>query len=634
MSTPSNFVTIDDTTPVHPVRPADSARPPASCARPDSRSRPATCRTQVKSEPAAGRRSITSLGDESAVTVRYNYADGLNENIEPWGGLVARSRGAVARQHRPHVRRVAHGGAVDRQWSTSCDSSSRGRDQNGRLARSATAAVHATGEDQGGPTLEILGVASVGRQRFTPQPRLNDRYQVLDTLSYFTRQSPVEGRSRLQLRRPQGAGAAAAFRRPLPLSAAAGDSRPAAGAGHGDPGARARPARRLHQGYGNSTVPLRLQRSVALRAGRLARRRSNLTREARAALPESVLAGMPYNTPGVSDAYAFPTDNNNIAPRVAVSWDPAGNAKTIGARVPTAIYYDNLITSVAGIVDIIDGARRRAHAASARGSRPRSRRGTRRATSLPEAAAGDVSQPRDLDRPGARRRRTRIISRPESIASCRDSVGLVRQLRRTRAASISSGTIDYNPVVPSLGAGRRPLDVNGVAGTSASVLQYTAFGDTWYNGLTLAVDEALQPSLPVPRQLHAVEGRGHLHRLSERFHPAEQRTRTRSDATPTGLPIGFDPDSERGPSLQDQRHRLVASGIYTRPLRRERVSTIITVESGRPYNITGGRRSQRRRQRRHDSRARPRAHESGDPATSDRTQQRARCRRRRPWTCA
>ena len=26
------------------------------------------------------------------------------------------------------------------------------------------------------------------------------------------------------------------------------------------------------------------------------------------------------------------------------------------------------------------------------------------------------------------------------------------------------GTIDYNPVVPALGAGRRPADVNGVAG--------------------------------------------------------------------------------------------------------------------------------------------------------------------------
>ena len=30
-------------------------------------------------------------------------------------------------------------------------------------------------DSEGGPTLEVVGFASVGRQRFTPQPRLNDR---------------------------------------------------------------------------------------------------------------------------------------------------------------------------------------------------------------------------------------------------------------------------------------------------------------------------------------------------------------------------------------------------------------------------------------------------------------------------
>src|SRR4030095_7466635 len=43
-----------------------------------------------------------------------------------------------------------------------------------------------TAENQGGPTAEVLGVASVGRQRFTPQPRHSVRFQVLDTVSYFT----------------------------------------------------------------------------------------------------------------------------------------------------------------------------------------------------------------------------------------------------------------------------------------------------------------------------------------------------------------------------------------------------------------------------------------------------------------
>jgi len=37
--------------------------------------------------------------------------------------------------------------------------------------------------DQGGPTLEVIGVASVGRQRFTPSARDNVRYQIVDSFS-------------------------------------------------------------------------------------------------------------------------------------------------------------------------------------------------------------------------------------------------------------------------------------------------------------------------------------------------------------------------------------------------------------------------------------------------------------------
>ena len=39
--------------------------------------------------------------------------------------------------------------------------------------------------DEGGPTVEVAGVANVGRQRFTPQPRTKIRYQALQTFTYF-----------------------------------------------------------------------------------------------------------------------------------------------------------------------------------------------------------------------------------------------------------------------------------------------------------------------------------------------------------------------------------------------------------------------------------------------------------------
>ena len=61
----------------------------------------------------------------------------------------------------------------------------------------------------------------------------------------------------------------------------------------------------------------------------------------------------------------------------------------------------------------------------------------------------------------------------------------------------------------------------------------------------------------------------------------------RDPRNPKGLPIGFDPREERGPSVQDQRHHLVLSGVYTAP-RGFLFSSIVTVASGRPYNVLAG----------------------------------------------
>ena len=64
--------------------------------------------------------------------------------------------------------------------------------------------------------------------------------------------------------------------------------------------------------------------------------------------------------------------------------------------------------------------------------------------------------------------------------------------------------------------------------------------------------------------------------------------RGRDPANPNGLPIGFDPDAERGPSLQDQRHRFVLSGLYVGAVDCCRSRSIVTLASGRPYNIIAG----------------------------------------------
>ena len=67
----------------------------------------------------------------------------------------------------------------------------------------------------------------------------------------------------------------------------------------------------------------------------------------------------------------------------------------------------------------------------------------------------------------------------------------------------------------------------------------------------------------------------------------QENGRGRRSPTDTGLPVDFDARSERGPSVNDQRHRFVLAGYGSLPWD-FRISTIITAASGRPHNILAG----------------------------------------------
>ena len=118
------------------------------------------------------------------------------------------------------------------------------------------------------------------------------------------------------------------------------------------------------------------------------------------------------------------------------------------------------------------------------------------------------------------------------------------------------GTIDYNPVPPDLGLGRRPEDVGGVAGTSASIL-HTSYAGT-YRGLTLSARKRFDART----QLQASYVLSKAEDISADFQSAflPQDNGRGDPNNPQGLPLGFDPNTERGPSGQDQRHRVVVSG--------------------------------------------------------------------------
>ena len=139
------------------------------------------------------------ISPTQGLVLRLNYADTLNENIEPFGGIVAKSR-AASLDAKDYMAAASHTAVSGASVVNELRFQFARRDQT-IDSLDPNCGGPCVGEDQGGPTLEVLGVASVGRQRFTPQPRLSDRYQVLDTHQLLRRQSPAQVRLRLQLHR-------------------------------------------------------------------------------------------------------------------------------------------------------------------------------------------------------------------------------------------------------------------------------------------------------------------------------------------------------------------------------------------------------------------------------------------------
>src|SRR5262249_8399729 len=76
------------------------------------------------------------------------------------------------------------------------------------------------------------------------------------------------------------------------------------------------------------------------------------------------------------------------------------------------------------------------------------------------------------------------------------SLGWTQELGRATRLGIDAlavrsrrltGVVDFNPLVPSLGPGRRPDDRDGQSGTSTSVNEFLDYGDGWYRGLLVSL---------------------------------------------------------------------------------------------------------------------------------------------------
>jgi hypothetical protein len=575
----NNFVTIDDTNNVTFLG-QNFGTPAAILRRAGFQVETGHVPYDIRSSQLLGKLDH-QLNRNHSLVARINWADDLNENVEPFGGIVARSRGAVLNSDDLMF-------ALSHLWIRSARVVNEARFQIAGRDQTVDSLDPRCGgpctlENQGGPTLEVLGVASVGRQRFTPQPRKNVRYQVLDTLSVFT--GPHQFKTGFDFNYIDSSdqslplhfggryifGSIPAAQAPL-LGLPAVEVPAIVAVQLGVPG-------RYVQGYGDSAAPYTYS-DFSVFAQDDWRITPRLTAKLGVRYQIQAFPEISYTVAGYPGSYIFPGDGNNIAPRLGLVWDATGDRRTT-VHGAYGIYFDNLVTGVAGITKGINGGDRvRTLVAGvpttvAAWNAP-GRRLPEPATAYPSLV---ISIDPGLETPYAHHVATGVERElPGRIALSADFI-YVRGFKQL-------STLDYNPLVPSLGANRRPADVNGIAATSASVLQYTSFSDTWYRGFTLAATRrfADRHQLMMSYTLSKAEDTG-TDFQSEFIAQDSGRGRDPNDID--GLPIGFDPDSEKGPSVQDQRHRFVASGIYMMPKDVE-VSSIVTIGSGRPYNILAG----------------------------------------------
>lgn len=507
------------------------------------------------------------IGEVRRVGVRVATGTRYDENLEPWGGLVARSGGALldsrdttiaASLTDPLSGRLLHD--LRGQYSY--------RHQD-VLSLDPSCGGPCTGELQGLPQIEIPGVAIAGRQRFTPSVRASHRLQVVDTVNYVAASHLLK------------AGADYSYvdfaDQRLPLLMAGRYLFPGLTAlSAGTPGIYA-------QGYGDSSNPFAYH-DVSVFGQDDWTVGDRLSINAGVRYQVQVLPRFDTAVPGLG-ATAVARDRDNVAPRVAARWYPGASSRTV-VRGAYGLYFGNEITAMSGVAGVVgddDGVRVRLVAG-------------------PAAAAAWQSPGHRAPEPGSAYPRLTIAIEPDhETPFTRQAVaGIHHELPGALAVTGSvvyargfnyPGTLDYNPLVAELGPNRRPLDAvdpatgQPIPGSSASVIQFTSYGQSWYKGLTLALTRrgAGGHQLSLAYTLSKAEDlfRDHVDTVPQ------SQGRGRNPADPAGLPLGFDPVAEKALSHQDQRHRLVLSGVYQAP-GRVQVAGILTAGSGRPYTIVAG----------------------------------------------
>lgn len=511
---------------------------------------------------------------------RIQGATRRDDAIELFGGTIDRSRAVTLEASDVQVAGWWTA-APSGQWLHDLRfQSARDKDRTMPLDPNCQAACDL--DDEGGPAVDVLGVASVGRN--TNAPGSSDfRYlQILDTVSRYGERHDLRAGVDFGLRRvtdnhfPLNFGGRFIFA-DLPAPIAALFGLPAAVSAI-QAVAIGLPVLYV-QGYGQPDAGASSNMDLSVFAQDDWRIAPGLTAQLGVRYQVQRFSTHAFDVPGVPSTYTFPADRNNLAPRLAVAWDPRQDQQLV-VRAAYGMSYERTLSGLEGSAVILNpnsGVR----TLVAQGGLPIFA-WSLPGRVLPEFLAGSYAPTTIAVDPGLR-----------TPYAHHASFGFERRLGNDLTVSATAvfvegraqvGVIDYNPLVPALGPGRRPDDLGGQPGTSGSVLQYTSFGSSSYRGLLVSMTRRFvgRSQILVSYALSKAEDNA-----TDFITQGAEPGRGRNPADPAGLPLGYDPDAERGPSEQDQRHRLVVSGVFDLP-RGFSVAAIATVGSGRPFNVTAG----------------------------------------------
>jgi hypothetical protein len=488
-----------------------------------------------------------------AFSLRGTYARALDENQQPWGGLVAQSNGGVRSIEEAAV---ALTGTSIFTSSLSNEVRVLYADRSHRLDSL---------DPIRSPQVTILGVATFGTQPLLPQPRDTQVYQIFDAISWFGSHSAYK--AGFDYTHTAFSGSVPATFAGLYLFSPLAD------------GTTARQAFAaglpflFSQGFGD---PYWKGRTNTL--GAFVQGEWNLT--------DRLLLRLGLRFDYEDPADPLPSDENNWAPRLSFSWMAAdawrlrgglGRFYGVAAIVPMfAVAVNNGIQTT--YISWILGAGSADQSPTLPWGLPDRRFSdqTSAGTSLgPQPvvrpAGCESAMPPNLD--------LESCAHFESAYTDQANLGFELEIGRRLIMNVDylyargRNILESRNINPQIDRGPRPNPA------FANIFLDSASGNSWYNGVTVGLQT---PS-------------GGPFEMSAFYTYADARDDYIDWLTPIQLQDPLNPQDERGPSINVPKHKVTLTAIYTtigRPLpwyaRDWTVATIATFVSGRPFNVLAG----------------------------------------------